>query len=82
MEEVEKTQLTERQKEMLELLIELSEAAGNLRRQIDLMDEMLQDAHNTGMGEGARYVHEGREDWLPRRGRWKRSWHDDPFVMG
>lgn len=80
--EAETTQLTERQKEMLELLMELSEAAGDLRKQIDLMDEMLVDAHNKGMGEGARYVHEGRENWIPRPARWKRSWHDDPYVMG
>jgi hypothetical protein len=82
MEEVEKTQLTERQKEMLELLIELSEAAGDLRRQIDLMDDMLQDAHNKGMIAGAILVEQGRAEWIPRPARGKRAWHEDPYVMG
>lgn len=82
MEDIDKTQLTERQKEMLLLLCELSEAAGNLKQQIYLMDQILSDAYNQGMVQGACLVESGRSEWIPRPARGKRAWHEDPYVMG
>jgi hypothetical protein len=73
------SQFTERQQEMLVLLMQLSEAASDLNKQIQLMDEALMEAYNSGMLAGAAAHESG--DILPRRGRWG-GWHTDPYVMG
>ena len=77
--EFDMSQFTERQQEMLVLLMQLSEAAKDLHKQIQIMDDALKDAYNTGMLAGAAAHDSG--DILPRRGRWG-GWHEDPYVMG